>query len=61
MNWTRQQCPEDRRRDRKSAFMLRSCNLQKSGQRLGGAACRFKLSLMLEGLILKTLTTSLDM
>ena len=51
----------DRRWHRKPAFMLRSWNLQKSGPRLRGAAWRFKLFLMLEGLILKPLTTSLDM
>lgn len=57
MNWTRKQCPGDRRRDR----MLRSWNLQKHGPRLKGAAWRFKLFIMLEGLILKLLTTPLDM
>lgn len=61
MNWTRKQCPGDRRWDRKPAFMLRSWNLQKSGPLLKGPAWRFKLFLMLEGLILTLLTTPLDM
>lgn len=61
MNWTRKQCPGDRRRDRKAAFMLRSWSLQKSGPRLEGAAWRFKFFFTSEGLILKWLTTPLDM